>query len=61
MMTLAKRKYIMGDDVLMEIMVEAYPIMVFTKQLEDRSRKIMEILEGEDYRDGSSFPHALQV
>ena len=26
--------------------------MVFTKQLEDRSRKIMEIIEGEDYQDG---------
>ena len=37
----------MGDDVLMQIMVEAYPIIVFTKQLEDRSRKIMEIIEGE--------------
>ena len=49
MMTLAKRKYSMDDAVLMEIMVEAYPIVVFTKQLEDRSRKIMEILEGEDY------------
>lgn len=47
MMTLAKRKYMMGDDVLMQIMVEAYPIIVFTKQLEDRSRKIMEIIEGE--------------
>ena len=38
MMTLAKRKYSMDDAVLMEIMVEAYPIVVFTKQLEDRSR-----------------------
>ena len=27
-------------------------MLVFTKQLEDRSRKIMEIIEGEDYRDG---------
>jgi pilus assembly protein CpaF len=25
---------------------------VFTKQLEDRSRKIMEIIEGEDFVDG---------
>ena len=45
MMTLAKRKYSRDDAGLMEIMVEAYPIVVFTKQLEDRSRKIMEILE----------------
>ena len=52
MMTLAKRKYSMDDSILMQIMVEAYPVVVFTKQLEDRSRKIMEIIEGEDYQDG---------
>ena len=52
MMTLAKRKYNMADDILMQIMVEAYPIVVFTKQLEDGSRKIMQIIEGEDYRNG---------
>lgn len=51
MMTLAKRKYNMADDILMQIMVEAYPIVVFTKQLEDGSRKIMQIIEGEDYLD----------
>ena len=37
----------MDDSILMQIMVEAYPIIVFTKQLEDGSRKIMEIIEGE--------------
>ena len=52
MMTLAKRKYNMADEILMQIMVEAYPIVVFTKQLEDGSRKVMQIIEGEDYRDG---------
>ncbi len=52
MMTLAKRKYNMADEILMQIMVEAYPIIVFTKQLEDGSRKIMQIIEGEDYHDG---------
>lgn len=52
MMTLAKRKYNMDDAILMQIMVEAYPVVIFTKQLEDRSRKIMEIIEGEDYQDG---------
>ena len=51
MMTLAKRKYSMDDSVLMQIMVEAYPVVVFTKQLEDRSRKIMEIIEGEEFTD----------
>jgi pilus assembly protein CpaF len=52
MMTLAKRKYNMDDSILMPIMVEAYPVVVFTKQLEDRSRKIMEIIEGHDFVDG---------
>ena len=52
MMTLAKRKYNMDDAILMQIMVEAYPVIVFTKQLEDRSRRIMEIIEGEDFADG---------
>ncbi len=52
MMTLAKRKYNMADEILMQIMVEAYPIVVFTKQLEDGNRKIMQIIEGEDFRDG---------
>jgi len=52
MMTLAKRKYNMDDSILMQIMVEAYPVVVFTKQLEDRSRKIMEIIEGQDFADG---------
>ena len=52
LMTLAKRKYNMADEILMQIMVEAYPIVVFTKQLEDGSRKIMQIIEGEDFENG---------
>ena len=59
MMTLAKRKYNMDDSILMQIMVEAYHIIVFTKQLEDRSRKIMEIIEGEDYQNGRLIAHSL--
>ncbi|MCM1214942.1 MAG: CpaF/VirB11 family protein [Lachnospiraceae bacterium] len=59
MMTLAKRRYNMDDSILMQIMVEAYPVVVFTKQLEDRSRKIMEIIEGEDYRDGKLLYRSL--
>lgn len=52
MMTLARRKYSMDDEILMQIMVEAYPIILFTKQLEDGSRRIMQIIEGEDYTEG---------
>lgn len=59
MMTLAKRKYNMADDILMQIMVEAYPIVVFTKQLEDGSRKVMQIIEGEDYRNGKLYYNPL--
>ncbi len=53
MMTLAKRKFQMADDVLMQIMVEAFPVIVYTKQLDDGSRKIMEIIEGEDFVKGN--------
>ena len=59
MMTLAKRKYNMADEILMQIMVEAYPIVVFTKQLEDGSRRTMQIIEGEDYKDGELIFHPL--
>lgn len=59
MMTFAKRKYNIADEILMQIMVEAYPIVVYTKQLEDGSRKIMEIIEGEDYRNGQLIYHPL--
>ena len=49
MMTLAKRENALSDEILMKIMVEAYPIMVYTKQLADGSRRIMEITEAEEY------------
>lgn len=35
------------DDTLMDLVTEAFPIVVFAKQLEDKSRKIMEIMECE--------------
>ena len=59
MMTLAKRKYSLEDEVLMQIMVEAYPVVVFTKQLEDGSRRIMEILEGEGFENGKLIARTL--
>lgn len=59
MMTLAKRKFEMADDVLMQIMVEAFPIIVYTKQLDDGSRKIMEIIEGEDHVRGKTITRTL--
>lgn len=51
MMTLAKRQNNLNDNVLMEIMVEAFPIIVFTKQMEDGTRKIIEIIEAQGYKN----------
>ena len=47
MVTLCKRKHEMADDTLMDLVTEAFPVVVFAKQLEDKSRKIMEIMECE--------------
>lgn len=52
MITLAKRAYEFNDETLMKMMVEAFPIIVFQKQLQDGSRKMTEIIEGENYHDG---------
>ena len=59
MMTLAKRKFQMADEILLQIMVEAFPIIVYTKQLDDGSRKIMEIIEGEDFINGKTVTRTL--
>ena len=47
MVTLCKRKYDISDETLMSLVTEAFPIIVFSKQLEDRKRKVMEIMECE--------------
>lgn len=52
MTTLAKRAYEFSDETLMKLMVEAFPIIVYQRQLEDKSRKITEIIEGEGYHNG---------
>ena len=46
MTTLAKRAYEFTDETLMKLMIEAFPIIVYQRQLEDGSRKITEIIEG---------------
>lgn len=53
MVTLCKRKHEMADDTLMDLVTEAFPVTVFAKQLEDKSRKIREIMECETLPDGS--------
>lgn len=40
---------LLDKDTLMGLIVEAFPIIVFQKQLTDRSRKVMEIFEVESY------------
>lgn len=52
MTTLAKRAYEFSDETLMKLMVEAFPVIVYQRQLEDYSRKVMEIIEGEEYENG---------
>jgi pilus assembly protein CpaF len=51
--TLCKRKYDMADETLMDLVSEAFPVIAFVKQLENKERKIMEIMECENLPDGS--------
>ncbi|OQB13461.1 MAG: Type IV secretion system protein VirB11 [Firmicutes bacterium ADurb.Bin193] len=53
MVTLCKRKYDISDETLLSLVTEAFPLVVFTKQLENHERKIMEIMECEILPDGS--------
>lgn len=53
MCTLCKRKYDIKDETLMSLVTEAFPIIVFAKQLENKKRKIMEIMECEIDHDGT--------
>lgn len=59
MITLAKRAYEYSDDTLMKMMIEAFPIIVYQRQLEDNSRKIMEIIEADGFDNGKLTYHTL--
>lgn len=52
MVSLCKRAVDMSDETLMGYVTEAYPIVIFCKQLENKQRKIMEIMECEILPDG---------
>jgi len=52
MVTLCKTKYDINDKMLFNLVTEAFPIVLFSKKLEDSSRKIMEITECEILPDG---------
>jgi pilus assembly protein CpaF len=53
MVTLCKQKYDINDRTLYNLVTEAFPIVMFVKKLEDKTRKIMEITEFEILPDGS--------
>ena len=52
MVSLCKRAVDMSDETLMGFVAEAYPIVAFCKQLENRERRLMEIMECEILSDG---------
>lgn len=53
MVSLCKRAVDMSDETLMGYVTEAYPIIVFCKQLENKERRMMEIMECEIMPDGT--------
>lgn len=53
MVTLCKRKHDMADETLLNLVTEAFPIVVYCKQLENKQRKLMEIMECEILPDGA--------
>ncbi|MFI3228518.1 MAG: ATPase, T2SS/T4P/T4SS family, partial [Clostridia bacterium] len=53
MVSLCKRAVDIGDETLMQYVTEAYPIIVFCKQLENKQRRMMEIMEIEILPDNS--------
>jgi len=53
MVSLCKRAVDMSDNTLMDYVTEAYPVVVFCKQLENKQRRMMEIQECEILSDGS--------
>ncbi|UZQ48862.1 CpaF/VirB11 family protein [Clostridium kluyveri] len=59
MVTLCKMKYDINDDTLYNLVTEAFPIVLFTKKLEDNTRKIMEITECEILPDAKRQIHTL--
>lgn len=53
MVSLCKRAVDMSDETLMDYVTEAYPLVVFCKQLENKQRRLMEIMECEILPDGT--------
>ena len=53
MVSLCKRAADMSDETLMGFVTEAYPIVAFCKQLENKERRLMEVMECEIQPDGT--------
>lgn len=58
-MTLCKRVSDLPDEMLMCLITEAFPIVAFAKQLENKQRRIMEIMECEITPEGERIYHSL--
>lgn len=52
MVTLCKQAVNTDDNILMDLVTEAFPLVVFCKQLENKERRIMEIMECEILPNG---------
>jgi len=59
MVTLCKMKYDINDKTLEQLVTEAFPIVLFSKRLENNERKIMEITECEILKNGERKLHTL--
>lgn len=59
MLTLAQRfpGQHLDKDTLMELMVEAFPIIVYMKNCDDGQFRIMEVMEGESYSPATGIKH----
>ena len=49
----------LSEDLMMKLIISAFPIMVFKKQLPDKTRKYMKIIEAEDFKDGKVIGRTL--
>ena len=59
MVSLCKRAVNLNDETLMQYVTEAYPIVAFCKQLENKERRMMEIMECEILPGGERVYHTL--
>lgn len=49
----------LSETLMLKLIIAAFPIMAFKKQLKDKTRKYMKIIEAEDYKDGKIIGRTL--